>query len=130
MVFPNPDIMEKTGEITAAEVLEDFDRCIRADDADTQIEQRVMKKSERKAFLKVFKDLPSVEGYKKARYRGGRFYQDDNGVWHDRYASPTDAQTLMMNVIQRKLSVALGLHTRAMLSSDGKYIFLLICADE
>ncbi len=96
MVFPNSDSIDKPGSITEKEVTQDFDQCIRADDADTQIEQRVMKKSERKAFLKVFRDLPNVvetegdKAEKKARYRGGRFFQDDEGAWHDRYASPTD----------------------------------------
>ena len=36
----------------------------------------------------------------------------------------------MMNVINRKLAAALGLHTKGILSSDGKYIFLLVSADE
>lgn len=35
-----------------------------------------------------------------------------------------------MNVINRKLAAALGLHTKGILSSDGKYIFLLVSADE
>ncbi len=36
----------------------------------------------------------------------------------------------MMNVVQRKLNAGLGLHTKSMLSNDGKTIFLLIAADE
>ena len=66
----------------------------------------------------------------KARFRGGRFYADDDGHWHDRFQHPTDVQTLMMNVIHRKLGVALGLHTEAMISNDGQNIFLLVKADE
>lgn len=96
-----------------------------------------MKKAERKAFSKVFKKLPDLpkdeddkDPPKKARFKGGRFFKDDNGEWHDRYATPTDAQTLMMNVIQRKLTKGLGLHTKSILSSDGSSIYLLISADD
>ena len=59
-----------------------------------------MKRSERKAFQKVFKELPDLaemkdeenenEEPKKARFRGGRFYADDDGQWHDRFKHPTD----------------------------------------
>lgn len=35
-----------------------------------------------------------------------------------------------MNVVNRKLAVAIGLHTKGILSSDGKYIFLLVSSDE
>ena len=115
----------------------DFDATIIADNAATQIDQRVMKKAERKAFDKVFKKLPDLpldeddkDPPKKARFKGGRFFKDDMGEWHDRYTAPTDAQTLMMNVIQRKLTKGLGLHTKAMLSSDGSCIYLLIAADD
>lgn len=139
IVFPNPDTKDDAGSISKLDAYQDFDQCIIGDNAQTQIEQRVAKKAERKAFGKAFKELPDLPKDedddsnappKKARFKGGRFFQDDNGMWHDRYSSPTDAQTLMMNVIQRKLSVGLGLHTKAMLSSDGKNVFLLIASDE
>lgn len=68
--------------MTEEEAGEHFDSCVRPDDADTQIEQRIAKKSERKAYLKVFRDLPDyLEGKKgdipkKARFKGGRFFRD------------------------------------------------------
>lgn len=97
LVFPNPDMKEDHDEMTEAEAGEDFDRCIRADDAETQIEQRIAKKSERKAYIKVFNDLPDYlddkkksDVPKKARFKGGRFFRDEDGKWHDRYQAPGD----------------------------------------
>ena len=37
MVFPNPDMAKDHNEMSEKEAGEDFDACIRADDADTQI---------------------------------------------------------------------------------------------
>ncbi len=58
----------------------------------------MLKKAERKAFEKVFKKLPDLpqdsedkDPPKKARFKGGRFHQDDTGAWHDRFSAPTDA---------------------------------------
>lgn len=137
MVFPNPDAFDEADGISRQDAVEDFDATILPDNAPTQIDQRVMKKAERKAFEKVFKYLPDLpqdeeekDPPKKARFKGGRFFKDDMGEWHDQYAEPKDTQTLMMNVIQRKLTKGLGLHTKAMMSTDGSSIYLLIAADE
>lgn len=90
---------------------------------------------ENRAFESLLDKLNNIPRFLKTNkaekmFEGGRRFQNEEGNVIDYQSPPRDYLTLMRNVLLVKLGLHLGLHTKQVISSNGNYIYILICADE
>lgn len=146
IVFDNPDFtdVKKKKGVTKTNVETQFNECFNGESGGSKREQDINKHFEQKAFMDAFSQLPEsdyippkweyikfqAEEQRKAYNKGGLLSKTETNTWEMHGTAPKDYQTLIRNFIQTKLALHVGLKTRLLLSSNGKFIFLMLAADE
>lgn len=127
---PNPDFPTfGSRTITTEKAIRMFRKCFNPEYSKNLQTQRNNQVVELEAFSKCLNEIPDVGGLKKFKY-GGRIQETKYKAFLDLGGPPQDVLTLIRNVLLVKLGIHLGLHTRQVISSNGKYIYILIYADE
>lgn len=132
IVCPNPDLGIGRSVINFVDAEKLFRKSFRPEFSPKLSVLRVNQQTELKAFTMVFESLPHT-GTKidEKKFSGGkRFIIDKAGMVIDNKGPARDFLTVMRNALLIKLSLHLGLHTKQIISSNGKYIYILVCADE
>lgn len=129
IVCPNPDDCDTRLKITREDALRYFHKGFRPEFSKKIKLLRVNQLVESKAFAAVYETLKAASKEEKMFRNGQRFQSFDEGII-DTQSTPKDYLTLMRNILLVKLGMHLGLHTKQVMSSNGKYIYILVCADE
>ena len=136
IVCPNPDICNLRAAIGIEEAKKYFRKSFRPEfSKKLQIlgENNLI---ENRVFESLLDKLNNNNRSEKMFKGGGRFQKRSKNVDEDDYkvidyqTPPRDYLTLMRNVLLVKLGLHLGLHTKQVISSNGNYIYILICADD
>lgn len=132
IVCPNPDLITNTKtSVSKTEAFKWFRKGFKPEYSKKLSTLIINQQSEQKAFLQLFESLPnSDEENGKAFRNGGRFKVLDSARIFDSRTPCKDFLTLMRNILLVKLGMHLGLHTKQIMSSNGKYIYVLVCADD
>ena len=127
LVFPNPDHSDYPAyEITEAEATETFKLCFTGR---WRAESSEAVNLETAAFSDAFRSLEDCKTGKKM-YHGGRLEKRSETVFVDTMQPPKDFATLMRNVVLTKLTRNLGVHARQILSSNGRFIYMVLFASD
>jgi hypothetical protein len=141
IVFSNPDFGEDPPvSIDLSTALDQFDSCFRGElDRHDGFVQSVNKKCEKEAFYNSFLNLPdsnqlypdySELAENQKLLTKGKHLVQEGGRWLMLQETATDYSTLIRNIVQTKLSLHIGLKAKLLLSKDGRYIYMLVSADE
>lgn len=130
LVLLNPDhpSVEPRG-ISEKEAIKLFQKCFRGEEASSYQQTIKNFSQEVKAFKAAFYTLDNYEDMKKWT-RGGRLVPDEVYGFRDTMAPPKDFLTLIRNVLMVKLTQHLGLTSRQVLSSDGRFIYIVLYGSE
>jgi hypothetical protein len=129
IVCPNPDNRNLRSKINKEEAVKYFHKGFRPEFSKKIKQLRINQIVENKAFEEVYETLNSGSKEEKMFSNGLRFFTDEFGTV-DKCTPPKDYLSLMRNVLLVKLGIHLGLHTKQVISNNGKYIYILVCADE
>jgi hypothetical protein len=129
IVCPNPDeYVERSINFDKAGRI--FKKCFKPEEAATQHQTRLNFQTEMKAFKGSFDRLPDYKLEGKRFSRGGRLVKMEHNFYEDRMIEAHDFMTLIRNIILIKLSCNLRIHTKQLLSANGKYIYILLYIEE
>lgn len=140
IVFNNPDYGEDPPTEVDLETAESqFDSCFKGEFDSYGFVQSLNKRCEKEAFKNSFCKLPEfhrlrpdfaemVENQK--HFNKGKHLVLEGNKWVMNHETATDYCTLIRNIVQTKLSLHVGLKTKLLLSKDGRYIYMLVSADE
>lgn len=129
-MLPNPDF-SNTGNrgISREEALKFFKKCFDPEFSTNAQTVRENQNVEQLAFLSCFDRLTDYDKGKLYKF-GGRLKIAESKLYEDYGGPPKDFSTLIRNVLLVKLGLSLSLHTRQVISSNFKYIYILVYADE
>lgn len=129
LVFPNPDHTYYSADatITETEAFEVFKLCFTGRWR-TATPQTIA--AEMAAFREAFKLLEVGEKGGRKIYHGGRLIKVSETVYRDSLSAPKDFSTLMRNIVLSKLVRGLGISSRQILSSNGRYIYISLYASD
>jgi len=129
LVFPNPDHIYYSTDatITEVEAFEVFKLCFTGRWRTAPPQTMA---AEMTAFREAFKLLEVGEKGGKKVYHGGRLLKVSETVYQDSLSAPKDFSTLMRNIVLSKLVLNLGISSRQILSSNGRYIYISLYAGD
>ena len=130
LVLLNPDhpSIEPRG-VSERDAIRMFQKCFAGEEAGSYQQTIKNFSQEVKAFKAAFHTLHFYEGMQKMT-RGGRMVPDEVFGFKDTMAPPKDLFTLFRNVLMVKLTQHLGLTSRQILSSNGRYIYIVLYGSE
>ncbi|CAG9311621.1 unnamed protein product [Blepharisma stoltei] len=132
IALPNPDYSSFWNRaVTKEEALRIFQKCFNPEYSSNAQLTRTNKFAEQAAFSGAFDSLDDFEkgGGKKLKF-GGRLQRTPGNLFADNGGPARDVLTLFRNVLLVKLGSHLGLHLKQVISSNFKYIYILVCADD
>lgn len=116
IVCPNPDFNKKGRSfITPQDALGYFKKSFKPEFSKNVKDFRMNQQAELKAFIQVFNSCGNT---------------NENGSTKDPGAQSNNFLALMRNILLVKLGLHLGLHTKQVMSSNGQYIYILVCPDD
>ena len=130
IVCPNPDVDISRSSINYTDAKKLFRKSFKPEFSKIVSVLRENQQIENKAFDAIFNKLPGQTVTDKKFSNGGRFDMNYPPIVIDKKGPPQDFLTLMRNILLMKLGIHLGLHTKQIISSNGKYIYILVCADD
>lgn len=129
IVCPNPDDQyEKAINFEKASKI--FKKCFKPEEAETQHQTRLNFQTEMKAFKTSFDRLPDYKLIGKQYSKGGRLVKQESNLYEDHMTEAKDFITLIRNIILIKLSYNLRIHTKQLLSANGRNIYILLYIEE
>ena len=130
IVMPNPDFTnESIRFITERQAEKIFRKAFLPEYTRHQHIVRNNERLEITAFQKSFEKLTSFGEGKKYK-EGGRISRSSFGAFIDHGGTAKDFVSLIRNILLFKLNCNIGFQTRQVLSSNGRYIYILISASE
>jgi hypothetical protein len=141
IVFNNPDFGEYPPlSIDLTTAIDQFDSCFRGElDRHEGFVESLNKKCEKEAFYNSFLKLPDFNqlypdyselAESQKLLTKGKHLVQEGSRWLMKQETATDYSTLIRNVVQTKLCLHIGLKAKLLLSKDGRYIYMLVSADE
>ena len=129
IVCPNPDNTDlKKSLIGEAEATKWFKKSFRPEFSKKFSVLRQNQQAELDAFRQAFSNLPIRDN--ERLFKGGGRFVKENSEFIDTEKPAGDYLSLMRYILLVKLGFHLGLHTKQIMSSNNKYFYRLVCADD
>jgi hypothetical protein len=125
--------------------------CFKPMEMENDIQTLIMQRAHEEVLREILKDMEDENGKIKT-YKGGRYERiekestkDDkekeeevesedeleiSPKWIDHGPKPRDLTTLVLNIFLHKINVGLSLESQTIMSLNGKYIYIVVRADE